>query len=253
MYYFLSMLSISDLGLSLSSLPTTLGLFLFGIQEIHAAACFSQEFFIHLFTVTEASVLSVMAFDRYVAIHNPLRYSTILTSPRVIKTGVFLTSKNVLLILPLPFLLQRLTYCHQNLLSHSYCLHQDVMKLACSDNRVNVVYGLFAALSTVLDLVFIIFSYIMILRTVLGIATQREQFKALNTCISHICAVLIFYVPMLSAAILHHFARDVSPMIHVLTADIFLLVPPLMNPIVYCVKTRQIWEKVVGKFCPKIS
>ncbi|XP_024428558.1 olfactory receptor 51A4 [Desmodus rotundus] len=253
MYYFLSMLSISDLGLSLSSLPTTLGLFLFSVHEIHAAACFAQEFFIHLFTVTEASVLSVMAFDRYVAIHNPLRYSIILTSSRVIKTGVLLTSKNVLLILPLPFLLQRLIYCHQNLLSHSYCLHQDVMKLSCSDNTVNVVYGLFAALSTILDLFFITFSYIMILKTVLGIATPREQLKALNTCISHVCAVLIFYVPMLSAAMLHRFARDVSPLIHILMADVFLLVPPLMNPIVYCVKTRQIREKVVGKLCPKRS
>ncbi|KAK2100866.1 hypothetical protein P7K49_022214 [Saguinus oedipus] len=194
-----------------------------------------------------------MAFDRYVAICNPLRYSTILTSSRVIKTGVFLTSKNILLILPLPFLLQWLKYCHQNLLSHSYCLHQDVMKLACSDNTVNVVYGLCAALSTMLDLVFIIFSYIMILKTVLGIATPREQFKALNTCISHICAVLIFCVPMLSAAMLHRFARDVPPIIHVLMADIFLLVPLLMNPIVYCVKTRQIQEKVVGKFGPKRS
>ncbi|KAM5224655.1 LOW QUALITY PROTEIN: olfactory receptor 51A4-like [Hipposideros larvatus] len=239
MYYFLSMLSISDLGLSLSSLPTT-GLFLFGVHEIHAAACFAQEFFIHLFTVTEASVLSAMAFNRYVAIYNPLRNSTILTSSRVIKTGVLLTSKNVVLILPLPFLLQRLTYCHQNLLSHSYCLHLDVMKLACSHNRANVVYGLCAALSTILDLLFIIFSYIMILKTVLGIATPREQFRALNTCISHISAVLIFYVPMMSAAMFHRFAKDVSPMIHVLMADVFLLVPPLMNPIVYCVKTRQI-------------
>lgn len=194
-----------------------------------------------------------MAFDRYVAIHSPLRYSAILTSPRAIKTGVFLTSKNVLLILPLPFLLQRLRYCHQNLLFHSYCLHQDVMKLVCSDNTVNVVYGLCAGLSTMLDLVFITFSYIMILRAVLGIATPRQQFKALNTCISHICAVLIFYVPMLSAAMLHQFARDVSPMIHVLMADIFLLVPPLLNPIVYCVKTHQIREKVVGKLCPKVS
>nr|XP_014697589.2 olfactory receptor 51A4-like [Equus asinus] len=240
MYYFLSMLSISDIGLSLSSLPTTLGLFLFGINEICAAACFAQEFFIHLFTVTEASVLSVMAFDQYVAIHNPLRYSTILTTSRVIKTGVLLTSKNIILILPLPFLLQRLTYCHQNLLSHSYCLHQDVMKLACSDNRVNVVYGLCAAPSTILDSLFITFSYIMILKMVLGIATPREQLKALNTCISHICAVLLLCVPMLSAAMLHLFARDLSPMIHILMADVFLLVLPLINPIVHCVKTHQI-------------
>lgn len=88
-YYLLSMLSISDLGLSLSSLPTTLGLFLFDVREIHAASCFAQEFFIHLSIVGEASVRSVMAFDWYVAIHNPLRYSTILTSPRVIKMVFF--------------------------------------------------------------------------------------------------------------------------------------------------------------------
>lgn len=73
MYYFFSMLSISDLGLSLSSLTTTLGLFLIAVHEVYATACFVQEFCIHLFTLTEASVLSAMAFGRYAAIHNPLR------------------------------------------------------------------------------------------------------------------------------------------------------------------------------------
>ncbi|XP_020823516.1 olfactory receptor 51A4-like [Phascolarctos cinereus] len=247
MYYFLSMLSVSDLGLSLSSLPTTMGILLFDVQEICATACFTQEFFIHLFTVTEASVLSIMAFDRYVAIHNPLRYNTILTSSRVAKIGLVLVAKNIVLILPLPFLLRRLTYCRKSHLSHSYCLHQDVMKLACSNNRVNVIYGLCAALSTMLDLIFITFSYIMILKTVLGIAAPKEQLKALNTCISHICAVLIFYVPMLSVAMLHLFAQHISPLIHILMADVFLLVPPLMNPIVYCVKTKQIREKILEK------
>ncbi|XP_070239193.1 LOW QUALITY PROTEIN: olfactory receptor 51A7-like [Bos mutus] len=261
MHYFLSMLSISDLGLSLSFSPITLGLFLFGVHGIHAATCFAQEFFIHLFTVTEASVLLVMAFDQYVAMHHPLRYSTILTSSQVIKTGVLLTSKNIMLILPLPFLLQRLTYCHQNLLLHSYCLHQGVMKVACSDNRVNVVYGLCATLSSILDLLFITFSYMMILKIVLAIATPRGQPKALNTHISHICAVLIFCVPVLSAAMLsspedpalHQFASGVSPMTHILMADVFLLVPLLMNPIVSCVKTHQIRKKVMGKFCSKRS
>ncbi|XP_043771933.1 olfactory receptor 51A7-like [Cervus elaphus] len=212
---------------------------------------FAQEFFIHLFTVTEASVLLVMAFDQYVAIHNPLRQYAILTSSQVIKTVVLLTSKNIMLILPLPFLLQRLTYCHQNLLLHSYCLHQGVMKLACSDNRVNVFYELSAALSTILDLLFITFSFMMILKTVLGIATPREQPKALNTHISPVCAVLIFYVPVLSVAVLHQFASDVSPMIHILMADVFLPVPLLMNPIVSCLKTHQICKKVMGKFVQK--
>nr|XP_020756706.1 olfactory receptor 51A4-like [Odocoileus virginianus texanus] len=251
-YYFLSTLSISDIGLSLSSLPTTLGPFLFGVCGIHAAASFAQEFFVHLFTVTEASVLLVMAFDQYVAIHNPLRQCTILTSSQVTKTVVLLTSQNIMLILLLPFLLQKLAYCHQNLPLYSYCLHQGVMKLACSDNRVNIVYGLCAALSTILDLLFITFSFMMILKTVLGIATPREQLKALNTHISPICAVLIFYVPTLSVAMLHQFASDVSPMIHILMA-VFLLVPLLMNPIVSCLKTHQIRKKVMGKFCSKRS
>ena len=252
-YYFLSTLSISDIGLSLSSLPTTLGLLLFGVCGIHSAASFAQEFFVHLFTITEASVLLVMAFDQYVAIHNPLRQCTILTSSQVTKTVVLSTSQNIMLILPLSFLLQKLTYCHQNLPLYSYCLHQGVMKLACSDNRVNVVYGLCATLSTILDLLFITFSYVMMIKTVLGLATPREQPKALNTHSSPICAVLIFYVPRLSVAMLHQFASDVSPMIHILMADVFLLVPLLMNPIVSCLKTHQICEKVMGKFCSKRS
>lgn len=126
--------------------------------------------------------------------HSPLKYKTILTSSRVIKIRVSLTSTNALLILPLPFLLQRLKDCHQNMLSHSFRLHQDVMKLACSDNRIYVVYGLCAALSTMLDLVFIILSYLMILKTVwdwkLQKAVQGSQhlpFLTFVLCSSSMC------------------------------------------------------------------
>ncbi|KAB1272109.1 Olfactory receptor 51A4 [Camelus dromedarius] len=335
MYYFLSMLALSDMGLSFSSLPTMLRIFLFKASEISANACFAQEFFIHGFTALESSVLLIMSFDRFLAIHNPLRYSSILKTVRVAQIGVdvmkLACSDNRIdviygflgaLCLMVDFMLIAVSYililktvlgknasqkeqlkalntCVSHICAvtifylpiinlaivHRFARHvsplfnvlmanvlllvpplmnpivycvktrqiRDVMKLACSDNRVNVVYGLFAALSTILDLLFITFSYIMILKTVLGIATPKEQLKALNTCISHICAVLIFYVPMLSAAMLHHFARGVSPMIHILMADVFLLVPPLMNPIVYCVKTHQIQEKIMGKLCPKRS
>ncbi|XP_004433972.1 PREDICTED: olfactory receptor 51A7 [Ceratotherium simum simum] len=247
MYYFLAMLAISDLGLSFSSLPTMLRIFLFNTTEISPNACFAQEFFIHGFTVMDSSVLLVMSLDRFLAIHYPLRYSSLLTSNRVAKMGLTLAIKSILLVLPFPFTLKRLKYCQKNLLSHSYCLHQDTMKLACSDNKINVIYGFFVALCTMLDLALIVLSYMLILKTVLSIASLAERLKALNTCVSHICAVLIFYVPIIALAVMHRFAKYKSPLVVILIADTFLLLPPLMNPIVYCVKTRQIREKVLGK------
>ncbi|KAM5248518.1 uncharacterized protein ACOB6Z_010698 [Ctenodactylus gundi] len=247
MYFFLAMLAVSDMGLSLSSLPTMLRIFLFSAMEVSTNACFAQEFFIHGFTVMESSVLLIMSLDRFLAIRSPLRYSSILTTYRVAKMGLMLAIRSIVLVLPFPLTLKRLRYCQKNLLSHSYCLHQDVMKLACSDNRINFIYGFFVALCTMLDLALIVVSYVLILKTVLSIASLAERMKALSTCVSHICAVLIFYVPILTLAAMHRFAKHKSPLVTVLTADVFLLVPPLMNPIVYCVKTRQIREKVLGR------
>ncbi|EHB12136.1 Olfactory receptor 51A7 [Heterocephalus glaber] len=195
MYYFLSMLAVSDLSLSFSSLPTMLRIFVFNATGISPNGCFAQEFFIHGFIDMESSVLLVMSFDRFLAIRNPLRYNSILTSARVAKTGLVFLIKSILLVLPFPFTLKRLTYCRKSLLSHSYCFHQDVMKLACSDNTVNFFDGFFVALCLMSDSLFIAVSYVFILKTVMGIGSHREWLKALNTCVSHICAVLIFYMP----------------------------------------------------------
>ncbi|KAG3285974.1 olfactory receptor 51A7 [Ictidomys tridecemlineatus] len=251
MYYFLSMLAFSDLGLSISSLPTMLRVFLFNATGISTDACFAQEFFIHGFSAMESVVLLVMAIDRYIAIYNPLRYTSILTSDRVFKTGFAFATLCILLVLPFPFILKRLKFCKKSILSHSYCLHQDVMKLACSDNRINIIYGFFVALLSLLNLMFISVSYVLILKIVLGITSHKGRLKVLNTCISHVCAVFIFYVPIITLAALHRFAKNASPVIRVLIADLFLLVPPLMNPIVYSVKSQQIRNVILAKLCEK--
>ncbi|XP_031536854.2 olfactory receptor 51A7-like [Vicugna pacos] len=251
MYYFLSMLAFSDLGLSISSLPTMLRIFWFSITRISPDACFAQEFFIHGFSAMESSVLLLMSIDRFIAIYNPLRYTSILTSARVMNVGLAFAVKSILLVFPFPFILKRLKFCKKSLLSHSYCLHQDVMKLACSDNRVNIIYGLLVALTAMLDLVCISVSYVLILKIVLGIASHKGCLRVFNTCISHICAVLIFYVPIVTLAIIHRFAKSVSPLIRVVIADTFLLVPPLMNPSVYSVKSQQIRSLILTKLCGK--
>lgn len=174
-----------------------------------------------------------MSIDRLIAIYSPLRYTSILTSARVIKIGLVFAALCIMFVLPFPFILKRLKFCKKSLLSHSYCLHRDVVKLACSDDRVNVIYRLFVALTALLDLLCISVSYTRILNIVLDIASHKGRLKVLNTCISHICVVLIFYVPIITLAIIHHFAKNVSPVVRVIIADIFLLVPPLMNPFMY--------------------
>ena len=99
------------------------------------------------------------------------------------------------------------------------------------------------------DSMFIAVFYVFILKTVMGTGSHKEQLKALNTCVSHICAVLIFYMPIIASASMHHFGKLKCPVAVILIADIFLLVSPLMNPIVYCVKThkfvRRFWGNLV--------
>ncbi|CAM4369942.1 unnamed protein product, partial [Lepidochelys kempii] len=188
MYIFLSMLVITDLDLSISTIPTILGIYLFKSREISLDACFAHLFFIHSFALIEYSILLLMAFDRFVAISNPLRYTSIVTLPKIFKMGLVFVLRGVAVSSPFPFLLKRFQYCRVNVLSHSYCLHQDVMKLACSDITVNYIYGLFLTISMDgLDSLLIYLSSLMILRMVLSVASHKECLRALNTCVSHLC------------------------------------------------------------------
>uniref|UniRef100_A0A8C6E2C4 Olfactory receptor n=1 Tax=Moschus moschiferus TaxID=68415 RepID=A0A8C6E2C4_MOSMO len=230
MYYFLSMLAVSDLGLSFSSLPTMLRIFLFSAPRISPNACIAQEFFIHGFSAMESSVLLIMSFDRFIAICNPLRYASILTSTRVIKIALY-----ILFVLIFPFIVKRLKFCKKSLLSHSYCLHHGVMKL-------------FMALTSLLYLLCISVSYMLNLKIVLSVTSHKGNLKVLNTCISHIYAVLVLCVPIVTLAALRHFAKSASSVIRVTIADIFLLVPPLMNPIVYSVKSQQMRNWILAKY-----
>uniref|UniRef100_A0A8C3I2F7 G-protein coupled receptors family 1 profile domain-containing protein n=1 Tax=Chrysemys picta bellii TaxID=8478 RepID=A0A8C3I2F7_CHRPI len=247
MYIFLSMLAITDLGISITIIPRILGTYLFNSREISLDACFAQLFFIHSLSFFESSILLLMAFDRFVVNSNPLRYASILTLLRIAKMGLVFVA--IVIILPLPFLLKRFQYCRANVLSHSYCVHAEVMNMACSDITVNIMYGLFTKLLTMgLDSLLIFLSYVMILKTVLSIASHEEFLRALNTCISHLCAILLFYTPDLSLAMIHRFGNSSSPLLRIILGYISLLVPPLMNPIVYSVKSKHLRARIIRVF-----
>ncbi|XP_006132593.2 olfactory receptor 51G2-like [Pelodiscus sinensis] len=249
MYIFLSMLALTDLGLSTATMPTILGVLLFNTREISLNACFTQLFFIHFTQTTESSVLLLMALYRFVAISNPLRYTSILTLPRIAKMGLLCVLRGVAFILPFPLLLERYRYCRDNVLSHSYCLHQEVMKLACADITVNSIYGLTGSLLVMgLDALLIFLSYVMILKTVLSVASRAECLKALNTCVSHLCIVLLFYTPEISLTVIHRFWNNSSHLLEIILGYVYLLVPPLMNPVVYSVKSKHLRERLIRLF-----
>uniref|UniRef100_A0A8C5WS13 G-protein coupled receptors family 1 profile domain-containing protein n=1 Tax=Laticauda laticaudata TaxID=8630 RepID=A0A8C5WS13_LATLA len=246
MFFFLSMLFSIDLLLSLTPMSKTLGIFWFNAGEIGLVGCLVQMFFLHSFSIMESAVLLAKSFDRYVAICHPLRYHSILTHSLVVKAGLMVLMRAVALVLPLPFLLQRLRDCHSSTIAHCYCEHMAMVRLACSNTCFSNIYGIFVALLIVgCDLGFILLSYAKILRAALSLATKEEQHKAFGTFLSHVCAILVFYIPVVLSSIIHRFGH-VLPHVHILLANFYLLFPPMLNPIVYGVKTKEIRDQQIS-------
>ncbi|CAM5072741.1 unnamed protein product [Natator depressus] len=252
MYYFLCMLAISDLVLSTSILPKTLSIFWFNSREIDFNACLTQMYFIHCFSTMASGILVAMAFDRYVAICDPLRHSTILTNPVVAKIGLAVVLRGSILVLPTPFLARRWTYCRTNIIPHAYCEHIAVVKLACADIHISSYYGLSVVFFvTGLDVFFFTVSYIQILRAIFSLPTKDTQLKSLGTCSSHLCAILAFYIPALFSFLTQRFGHNMALHFHVLMANVSFLVPPMLNPIIYGVRTRQIRDRLLHFFSHK--
>ncbi|XP_044859666.1 olfactory receptor 52R1-like [Mauremys mutica] len=252
MYYFLCMLAVADLVLSTSTLPKMLSIFWFNSREIDFSACLTQMYFIHCVSVMESGIFVAMALDRYVAICDPLRHSTILTSPVVAKIGLAVVLRGGMLVLPYPFLVRRWPYCRTNIIPHTYCEHMAIANLACADIRVSSYYGLFLAffLSS-LDVFFIALSYTQILRAIFSIPTKDARLKTFGTCGSHLCVILGSYIPALFSFLTHRFGHNVPLHFHILMANMYLLVPPMLNPIIYGVRTKQIRDRLLRLFMIK--
>ncbi|XP_068121818.1 olfactory receptor 52Z1P-like [Hyperolius riggenbachi] len=251
MYIFLMMLALTDVFLSSTTVPKTLGIFWFGSHEISFYGCLTQVFFIHFHFVNESAILLSMAYDRYYAICHPLTYATKLTGSFILRIAIVALLRSLFMVAPFVFLLERLPFQQSTVIEHTYCEHMSVATLATADIMVNIVYGLIiAASSSGVDLILIIVSYMIIILAVLKLSSTEARSKAFNTCISHICVIVLFYIPAFFSFIAHRVGhKHISLQFHIIFANLYVLVPPMMNPIIYGIKTREIRQRVFALIC----
>nr|XP_006120209.1 putative olfactory receptor 52P1 [Pelodiscus sinensis] len=246
MYLLLCMLAFVDIATSSSVVPKALCIFWFNWKGITLAGCLTQMFFLNTVTVTQSAVLVAMAFDRYNAICNPLRYTTILTNARVAKLGLLGLIRALVIILPTPLLLSRLPFCDNHIIPQTYCENMAVAKLSCGDISFIRVHGLVVMVLVIgIDMTLIALSYGLIIRAILRRSSKKAHLKALNTCTAHLCVMLLYCTPSLFSAMTHRFGQGIASHIHVILANVYLLVPSMLNPIIYGVKTKELPDKMV--------
>ncbi|KAM7179343.1 olfactory receptor 52E4-like [Macrochelys suwanniensis] len=252
MFYFLCMLAITDLVMCTSTVPKMLSIFWFNSREISFSACLTQMYFVVSFSAMESGILVAMALDRYVAICHPLRHSTILTNSVVAKIGLAVVLRSGILTLPYPFLARQYPYCRTNIIPHSYCGHMAVVKLSCADISISSYYGLFdLVFESGMDMFFIALSYTLILRAIFRLPTKDARLKTFGTCISHLCAILALYIPDFFSSLMHRFGHNVPQHFLILITSVYQLVPPVLHPIIYGVRTKQIRGRLLQLFTHK--
>nr|XP_006130129.1 putative olfactory receptor 52P1 [Pelodiscus sinensis] len=246
MYLLLCMLAVTDITISTTVVPKALGIFWFNLKGITVSGCLTQITFLSTAFAMHSAVLVAMSFDRYVAICSPLRYVTILTHTRIATIGLVSLIRGILFVLPLPLMLSQLTFCGKHIIPHTICEGIAVAKILCGDLAFFRLYGLVMTLTlAALDLTLIALSYCLIIRAVLRISSQKAHQKALNTCTAHIGVMLTSYTPFLFSIVTNRFGEIIPPHVQIFLANIYVLVPTMLNPIVYGVKTKELRVKMM--------
>ncbi|NP_001000219.1 olfactory receptor Olr252 [Rattus norvegicus] len=239
MYFFLSHLGFADMGYSSSVTPNMLVNFLIKQNTISYLGCSIQFGSAALFGGLECFLLAAMAYDRFVAICNPLLYSTKMSTQVCVQLvvgsyiGGFLNASSF----TLSFF--SLSFCGPNRINHFYCDFALLVELSCSDVSVPVAVTSFSAASVTMLTVFIIaISYTYILITILKMRSTEGRQKAFSTCTSHLTAVTLFYGTITFIYVMpkSSYSTDQNKVVSVF----YMVVIPMLNPLIYSLRSNEI-------------
>ncbi|XP_014642259.1 PREDICTED: olfactory receptor 9K2-like [Ceratotherium simum simum] len=239
MYFFLGNLSFIDLFYSSVIAPKALINFWSESKSISFAGCVTQLFLFALFIVTEGFLLAAMAYDRFIAICNPLLYSVQMSTrlcSQLVAGSYFCGCITAVLQTSMTF---TLPFCASRTIDHFYCDTRPLQRLSCSDHFINKIVSF--SLSSIIILptiIVIIVSYLYIVSTVLKIHSTGGRKKAFSTCSSHLGVVSVLY----GAVFFMYLTPDRFPELSKVASLCYTLVTPMLNPLIYSLRNKDVKE-----------
>ncbi|XP_074666323.1 olfactory receptor 14C36-like [Strix aluco] len=239
MYFFLLNLSLLDLGSISTTLPKAMDNSLWDNRDISYLGCVEQIFFFYFFATAEFSLLTIMAYDRYVAICKPLHYGTLLGSRACVHMAAAAWGTGFLWAVLHTANTFSLPLCHGNTLDQFFCEIPQILKLSCSHYYIREV-GLLAVTACLSFgcFVFIVLSYVQIFRAVLRIPSEQGRHKAFSTCLPHLAVVSLF----ISTAMFAYLKPPSisSPSLDLVLSFLYSVAPPAVNPLIYSMRNQEI-------------
>ncbi|XP_034646047.1 olfactory receptor 14A16-like [Trachemys scripta elegans] len=238
MYFFLMNLSILDLGSISVTVPKSMANSLMNTRSISYAGCVGQVFFLLFFVAADFSLLTVMAYDRYIAICKPLHYETIMNSRTCVEMAAGAWISGLLYSVLHTGNTFALTFCGGNMVDQFFCEIPQLLKLTCSDSYLSEVGVIaFSACLLLGCFVFMIVSYVQIFKSVLRIPSEQGRHKALSTCLPHLTVVSLFVFTGIFAYLK---PTSSSPSaLDLVVAVLYSVLIPIMNPIVYSIRNKE--------------
>ncbi|XP_067166508.1 olfactory receptor 14A16-like, partial [Apteryx mantelli] len=239
MYFFLLNLSLLDLGTVSTTVPKSMANSLSNTKAISYWGCAAQVFHFYFLISTEYSVLTVMAYDRYVAICRPLHYGTIMDSRAFVKMAAAAWSTGFLYGLLHTANTFSIPLCQGNVLEQFFCEIPQILKLSCSDTYLREL-GLIV-ISACLGFgcfVFIVLSYVQIFTVVLRIPSEQGRHKAFSMCLPHLAAVSLFISTGFFAYLKPTSLS--SPALDLVVSVLYAVVPPTVNPLIYSMRNKEL-------------
>ncbi|XP_074428206.1 olfactory receptor 14J1-like [Larus michahellis] len=240
MYFFLLNLSVLDLGSLSTTVPKAMANSLWDNRAISYPGCAAQAFFFLFFIVGDYCFLTVMSYDRYVAICKPLHYGTLMGSRACVHMAAAAWGSGFLNALLHTASTFSLPLCQGNAVDQFFCEIPQILKLSCSDSDYLRELGLIVVSAFVAFgcFVFIVLSYVQIFRAVLRIPSQQGRHKAFSTCLPHLAVVSLFVSTGMFAYLKPPSIS--SPVLDLVVAVLYSVVPPAVNPLIYSVRNQEL-------------